>query len=174
MAVWNYPDLIFIKLKSGNIWKTSVINFLVLNIIYFLHNVVENQGPEIFKDTISDQLSLLIYYFLTILLISGLFKVIKIQYSISLFAQYLLATSIIFGIIYIVDIPVLIFSYEFDIYFSIVEFIFYLWISWILIKDVSSRKKKYLALVAMTCIFYLTTVLHAVLLISLNLWKTIV
>ncbi len=163
MAAWNYPDLILTKLKAGNIWKISISNFFILNIIYFLHNIIENRGSEILKHTIYDQLSLLVYYFLVILLVTGLFKLLKIHHSIFSFAQYLLATSVIFSTLYIIDIPVLLLGYNFDKFFSFIEFTIYLWISWELIKDLSPLKKKYFVLLCMMCVFYFTIVLYIVL-----------
>jgi len=163
---FNYPKKILSDLLSHNTWKTSVINFLLLNVIYFLHNLYENRGPQLLKKSFYDQLSLYIYYIFIIMLISGFLMVFRIQCSILLFTQYLLATSIIFGTIYIADVMVHLLNYNLDFIFNLIEFVIYLWISWIFINEFSKGGKKYFVLSVMMCVFYLISILRTIILIG--------
>lgn len=174
MIHWNYPAEVLFKLRSGDIWKTSVINFIVLNVIYFSHNLIENQSSKFLEKTIFDQMFLLLYYFLAIILISAILKAFKLNFSMSAVTQYLLSTSIIFCIIYIVDIPILFFGYNLDIFFRLLEFSFYLWISWILVGSLTMSKKKYVIIAAIMCVFYLTIIVCAIILGSSSIIRNVV
>lgn len=170
MIAGNYPETILTKLKSGNLWESSIVYFSIFNLIYLSHNIVENQGLNLLEETISDQSFLLLYYFLAIILVTILFKVFKIQCSISILTQYFLSTSIIFSVIYIIDVPILILGYNFDIFLSLLEFVLLLWISGILVKHFVVGRTKYIVLLGIMCIFYLTTLLRAIFLLAIGLF----
>ena len=164
--IGNYPKKILNKIdRSGNIWKSAIINYMILNIIYFYHNLIENRRElSLFEETITDQIFLFSYYFITIILASILLRLLKIKCSIAVFSQYLLATSILFSIVYIIDIPMLLSNYNFDIFLGLIELILYIWISWVFIKYFVEGKKKYFAFLGIMCVFYITTVIRAIIL----------
>ncbi len=174
MIQWNYPDQVLIKLRSKSIWKNSILNFIALNIVYFFHNLTENRGENILEKTIYDQLFLLLYYLLVILLISMVVRLFKLQYSLSLITQYLLSTSIILSTVYILDIPVLLFGYNIDIFFTLLELLIYLWISWTLVRGMTKSTKKYVVIASMMCVFYLTSVLRIIILGISNILRSFV
>ncbi len=163
MRKWNYPEQILSKLKNGNIWKTSVINFVILNIIYLVHNIIENRGPSLIETTMSDQLFLLLYYMLSLILIAGVFKIFKVQFQLFLLTQYIFASSVLFSIIYLIDIPIIIWLNNSDILFNVLEFIIFAWISWTLIRNIVMSNKKYVVFLAMMCGFYAITIFRAIL-----------
>jgi hypothetical protein len=166
----NYPEQILEKLKVKNIWSVAFGNFLLFNIIYFIHNLIENRYKHApLKETATDQISLIAYYVVLILTLVGLFRISLSRTLWSLITQYLLATSILLSIAIILDMPVQILNYNLDIVFSLIESLIFFWLSWALAINLIKGKSGYYMLPIVMCLFYFPTIIRILVLTLLKL-----
>lgn len=157
----NYPNTIISRLKRENVWPRAIVNFIVLNIVYFIHNVIENRDKAgLLFGSLVDQFYFILYYGIVISLITGLMYAAKIRSSLSIVTQYILGSSVILVFVYIADVPFIIFNLKMDLIFYILEFCFYIWISVVLVQHYIIGKKRYLMVLGVILSFYFTYLLR--------------